>query len=173
MTDGVGDVGAVVMATGSVVVLVGRVQVALHVAVGALVPAIEETLPFVERVPVFGSMWLLFVKVVADIATCQPAPVPVASLTVYCWSPATVSTMLWSRPLRVSLQVSDDGDVKVRLPPVTPSVPVRVQVVPAATAEPHGPALATPGVRAMRAGARPPVRTVRTASVRRERRITI
>jgi hypothetical protein len=80
----VGELAAVVMATGYVVVFVGRVHVLVHVALGAVVAETELRLPFVEKVPVFKNVWLPFVNVVADIVTFQPAPDPVASLTVYC-----------------------------------------------------------------------------------------
>jgi hypothetical protein len=86
MVTAVGDVAAVVMPTGYVVEFVGRVHVvpAAHVAVGAAVAEIEVVLPVVTNVPVSGNVWVPFVKVVAEAVTCQPAPLPVASLTVYC-----------------------------------------------------------------------------------------
>lgn len=75
--------------------------------------------------------------------------------------------------MRVATQLREAGDVRVKLPAVRLSVPVRVQLDPAVIAVPQAVALAVPGVRAMRAGARPPVRNVRAASMRRERRIAI
>lgn len=72
--------------------MVGSVQVPEQVAVGADVELIDVTLPFVKNVPVFGNALLPLVNCVADVVTCQPDPEPVASLTVYCWSPAVPST---------------------------------------------------------------------------------
>ena len=148
MVTAVGEDAAVVIATGYVVEFVGSVHVvdAAHVAVGAVVPVADVTLPVVTNVPVFGSVWVPFVNVVADAVTCQPAPLPVASLTVSCWSPAVTSTTLWSVPFSVAAQVSDDGEVAVSEPPVTVSVPVMVQPVPAATAVPQSTALASEAV---------------------------
>jgi hypothetical protein len=148
MVTAVGEDAAVVIATGYVVEFVGSVHVvdAAHVAVGAVVSATDVTLPVVTNVPVFGSVWVPFVNVVADAVTCQPAPLPVASLTVNCWSPAVTSTTLWSVPFSVAAQVREDGEVAVSEPAVIVSVPVKVQLVPAATAVPQATALASEAV---------------------------
>jgi hypothetical protein len=75
MVAGVGEVAAVVMATGYVVVLAGRMQVAspLQLAEGAVVAVIEDVLPFVTNVPVSGNVCEPSVNVVAEVVTCQPA----------------------------------------------------------------------------------------------------
>jgi hypothetical protein len=73
-------------------------------------------MPFVAKVPLFGGVLEPLVKVVADTWTCQPAPGPVASSTVYCWPPGVVSARLWPVPVRVAAQLSEDGNVRVRAP---------------------------------------------------------
>jgi hypothetical protein len=82
------------------------------------------------------------VNVVAVIETRHPAWVPLASLTVATWSPGLVSTTVWVAPFNREVHASVAGVVNVKLPGVTDSVPVAVQVeileVPHETA-PAGP----------------------------------
>ncbi|MEQ4717579.1 hypothetical protein [Nonomuraea sp. B19D2] len=54
----------------------------------------EMMLPFVTKVPLSGSVREPAVKVVAEVVTCHPAPLPVATLTMYYWSAALVSTTI-------------------------------------------------------------------------------
>lgn len=55
-------------------------------------------------------------NVVAATAMCQPAPVPVLSVTVNCSSAVLVSTRAWSMPLSVLAQLSDVGVVRLSTP---------------------------------------------------------
>ena len=67
-----------------VVVVVGSVHVRMttQVAVGVLVEETEVLLPVKTSVPESGSVLEPEVKVVAEVVMCQPAPLPVRSLTV-------------------------------------------------------------------------------------------
>ena len=60
-------------------------------------------------VPTSGSVFAPLVNVVPETVMCQPAPVPVLSVTVNSLSAAFGSTACWSSPLSVKDQVSDAG----------------------------------------------------------------
>lgn len=64
----------------------------LQVIVGDEDEAAVVTLPFMLNVPELASKWDPFVNVVAEIDTCQPELVPVASTTEKLWSPEFMST---------------------------------------------------------------------------------
>src|SRR5580658_687336 len=166
--------GAVVMATGYVVVSVGSVHVdpEEQAAVGAVVAASEVTLPVVTNVVAFGSVTVPVVNVVAVTVTCQPAPLPVASSTRYDWCATVGSTICWSTPLPVVDQARAVGEVRVREPASTPRVPVSVQGVPAAMAVPHTTAWAVPAV-ARTDAPTPPVRSRQTPRKRPRRPLAI
>src|ERR1022692_72959 len=148
MTDA-GAVAEVVMATGYVVSSVGSVHASAgeQAAVGAVMAEIEVMLPVVENVPAFARVTLpLVANCVAEMVTCQPAPVPVASSTRYDWSTVVGSTRFRSRPFSVPPHARALDEVRFRPPAVRVSVPVSEQVVPAATADPHPAASAVPEV---------------------------
>src|SRR5216683_5723341 len=171
MVTAVGDDAAVVMATGYVVVSVGSVHVdpEEQAAVGAVTAEIEVLLPVVENVPAFASVTLPVVNVVAETVTCQPAPLPVASLTRYDWCAVVGSTSCWSNPLPVAAHARALGEVRFSAPAVKPSVPVRVHAVPATVAVPHAAAPAVPA--ATRTGAPIPPASSTQAPRRRARRL--
>ena len=151
----------------------GGVQVVEHVADGPVVAVMSEVLPFVTNVPASGNVLPPLVKVVAEIVTCQPAPVPVASPTVYCWSAGTVSTRLWSEPVSVPAQLSDAGEARVRVPPVSATDPVISQSPDVGAVGPQAAAPAGPDSRAAEPAVRPPVRTTSAANERTSRRMSI
>src|SRR2546426_8325157 len=65
------------------------------------------------------------VNCVPEIWTFQPAPEPVASLTVDLPSDPVAT---WSAPVSVALKLADPGDVSVNAPPL---MPVLVVITPA------------------------------------------
>src|SRR5438132_9697106 len=65
------------------------------------------------------------VNCVPEICTFQPAPEPVASLTVDL---PRLPVTTWSAPVSVALRLAAPGDVRVSAPPVTP---VLVVITPA------------------------------------------
>ena len=65
-----------------------------QVALGAVLASGLMRLPLKLTVPVLGSDFGPAVNVVADMVMRQPAPDPVLSVAVSCWSPATASTAL-------------------------------------------------------------------------------
>jgi hypothetical protein len=77
------------------------------------------------------------VNVVAETVTCQPGAVPWESSTWNDWSATVESTTFWLRPFTVSVQPTAVGEVRVRAPDVTMSVPVIVQDVPAGSGPAH------------------------------------
>ena len=94
---------------------VGKVQDPTQVAVGTA-PTRELTLPVKSRAPVLGSAFVPVVNVVAETVIRQPAPLPVLSVAVSCWSAGLPSTTALSRPFPVAVQVSDVGEVSDRNP---------------------------------------------------------
>src|SRR5712692_7743790 len=113
---GAGDEAAVVIATGYVVVMTGGVQLVEHDSLGTVVALADETLPVSANVPEFGRVWLPLVNVVAAMVICQPAPVPVSSSALNCWSAATASVTLALLPVSVAVQVRELGEVRFSEP---------------------------------------------------------
>lgn len=72
-----GAVGAVVIATGYTTWLVGLTQVEMQVTLGAEVEYAWVRLPLVHKVPLSFSVWVPWVKVVAESVTFHPLFVPV------------------------------------------------------------------------------------------------
>ena len=81
--------------------------------------------------------------------------------------------MLWVLPVTVPVQVSDDGEVSVRVPAPSVRVPVRVQDVPATTAEPQPAAMAAVEPRVIEPVASTAAAKTATPLARRIRRIDI
>src|ERR1700730_14332820 len=134
------DDGPVVMATGNTTVSTDGVHAdpEEQATDGPVVETIELVLPLVENVPALASVALVgtvLVNCVAETATSQPAPLPVASLTMYDWSAVLTSAIFRSRPVKAVLaHVRLDGAVRAREPPVTVGGPTSVQGVGAVTA---------------------------------------
>ena len=93
--------------------MVGLTHDEMHVEVGADVEYAWFTLPSVQNVLVLAKEWLPLVKVVAEMVTFQPLPVPVWSATPYCWSLVFWSTAWTLLRLRPALQPSDEGGVRL------------------------------------------------------------
>src|ERR1700730_303416 len=153
MLTAVGVVGAVVMATGYVMLGTGTVHVDVERQAEPGVetvraPLVKVRLPLTASVPELFNVWgPAEVNVVAEAVMCQPGPVPVESLTRNDWSAGVGSTRRWSRPFAVSVQPRASGETRDRFPAVMVSVPVIVQAVGVTTGvEVHVAASAVPAL---------------------------
>src|SRR6202047_1100420 len=144
MRTAVGVVGAVVMATGYVMLGTGTVHVDVERQAEPGVetvraPLVKGRLPLTAGGPE--------VNVVAEGGMCRPGPFPVESLTRNDWSAGVGSTRRWSRPFAVSVQPRASGETRDRFPAVMVSVPVIVQAVGVTTGvEVHVAASAVPAL---------------------------